>query len=67
MRPFERRENQAYPYYKLATWDPRSFTWRDGKQAYATPEAARLGLSKGRYRLSEITAGGRNDLQPFEV
>jgi hypothetical protein len=68
MKPHERRQAQAYPYYKLATFDTRSVTFRDGKQAHASEAAAKAAATKpGRYRISEITDNGRRDLEPFEV
>lgn len=46
--------------YKLAYWDPRSFTFVDGKIAYPTQEAARLSATKpGLHRTSEISNAGR--------
>jgi hypothetical protein len=68
MKPFERRAAAAYPYFKLATWDPRSFTWRDGHTPYPSEGQARSGARKpGRYRISRIDESGRADLDPFEV
>jgi len=66
MKPFERREHAAYPYYKLATWDDRNFAWRDGKSVQETESAAIAEASKpGRYRISRIEESGRIDLTPF--
>lgn len=70
MKPYERRAQGAYPYYKLATWDAISYTWRDGKRALATAgeahaEAKRAG--PGRYRISTVTDSGRVDGEPFTV
>ncbi len=70
MKPHERRAADAYPYFKLAVWDARSFTFRDGRlayasEAYARAEACRHG--KGRYRVSVVTEIGRQDLDPFNV
>jgi hypothetical protein len=68
LRPFERRAAAAYPYFKLAAWDARSFTWRAGRHAHATEEAARAeARSPGRYRVSRFTEAGAEELTPFEV
>lgn len=68
MRPFERRAAKAYPYYKLAVWNPIRLTWDDGKRAYESEAAARATARKpGRYRISEVTERERFDLEPFEV
>ena len=66
MRPFERRAASAYPYFKLARWDALNATWREGKRAYPTEAAARADANLGKFRISEVTATGRNDKQ-FEV
>lgn len=69
MKPHQRRQQQAYPYFKLATWDPRSFTWRDGRIAFESEaEAERSVFGKpGKYRLSVVDETGRTDLEPFEI
>lgn len=68
MRPFERRESQAYPYFKLATWDARNATWKDGKSVQETEPACKATARKpGRYRISRIDESGRTDLAPFAV
>ena len=70
MKPYQRRQQAAYPYYKVATWDACSCTWRDGRTAYPTRDAAIGSLPCGvpaKYRLSEVTEHGRTDLAPFEV
>lgn len=68
MRTHERLAANAFPYYKLATWDARSFTWRDGKAAFPIlAEALGAARRPGRYRISEVTAIGRTDREPFEV
>lgn len=68
MRNHERRNTEGgYPYWKLATWEPRSFTFKDGKRAYPTEAEARNAASKpGRYRLSRVEETGRTDLEPFD-
>lgn len=68
MKPHERRSARAYPYYKVATWDARSHTWRDGKTAHATQRDAIESITTpGRYRLSIVSERGRHDLEPFDV
>ena len=65
LEPHERR---GVVTYKLARWDPGLACWRDGKQGHPTYLSARTEARKpGRYRISEITDGGRRDLEPFEV
>lgn len=66
MKQHERRQSNAYPYFKLATFDERSFTFRDGKVAYPTDsDAIQAAKKPGKYRLSVVTENGRNDLEPF--
>jgi len=68
MKHYERRQQQAFPYYKLANWDARSLTFRDGKVAYATSaDATRAAKKPGRYRLSIVTEAGRSDLEFFDL
>ena len=56
------------PYFKLATWDARAMTFRDGKRGYDTEAAARAAATApGRYRISTVTDAGRTDGEPFEV
>jgi hypothetical protein len=68
MRPFERRETDAYPYFKLATWDDRAMVWKAGKTVQET-EAACLKLARkpGKYRVSRFDESGPVNLDPFEV
>lgn len=68
-KPYQHRAAGTYPYYKLATWDTVSFTWRDGKRTFPTIAAATASVddAPGKYRLSEITEDGRRDLEPFGV
>jgi hypothetical protein len=66
VKPHERRQAKAYPYYKLATWNARNQCWNDGKAAYPTDAEARAAAVKpGRYRVSEVTEHGRRDLPEF--
>lgn len=72
MKPHERRAACAYPYYKLATWNTLSMTWQDGKKAFDSEGAARMTAYLiqpvgTRCRVSEVTEGGRRDLEPFVV
>jgi hypothetical protein len=68
MKPYERRAANAWPYFKLATWDDRNMTWRDGKTVQETePDARREARKPGRYRISRIDESGRFDLEPFAV
>lgn len=71
MKPYERRATGQVTYYKLATWDAVSHTWRDGRRTYHSPERARLAALKegrGRYRISRVIVGQpRVDLEPFEI
>lgn len=56
-------------YYKLAVWDERLQTFRDGKRAYASgKEAFADAKTTGRYRVSQVDGDGRRtDLEPFDV
>lgn len=68
MKKYLRRAAQAYPYYKLAMWDTRSVTFRDGKTAFSSRASARQAItSPGRYRISEVDEAGRHDDPPFDV
>lgn len=68
MKPYQRRQAGTSTYYKLATWDARSFTYRDGKVAFTTEaEAIQSVTGPGKYRVSVVTSDGRKDLTPFEV
>ncbi len=68
MKAYERRAaGTAYPYFKLAAWDARSFTWRDGKVAFPSEQdASRAATRPGRYRVSRVEESTRVDLQPFD-
>jgi hypothetical protein len=68
MKAYERRETDAYPYYKLAVWDEVYVTWRAGKSIQETEAAARgLARKPGRYRISRIDEAGKVELPPFSV
>lgn len=68
MKPHQRRKANAYPYYKLAIFDRQSFTFRDGKTAYATYEdAVEAATAPGKYRISVVTEDDRKDAFPFDV
>lgn len=67
-RGFERRAAGTATYYKLATWDARSFTFKDGKVAFETrAEAGWAATKPGRYRISEVSDSGRTDFEPFDI
>lgn len=66
MKHYERRTANAFPYFKLATFDERSFTYRDGKVAYQSEqEAQNAAKGKGKFRVSVVTENGRTDCEPF--
>lgn len=69
MKPHARRAAQAGPYFKLAVWDKVSLTFRDGKVAFPTSEAALAAAKKpGRYRVSQVNPDGRRtDRAPFDI
>ena len=68
MRPHERRQAGAYPYFKLARWDERNACFNDGRTGYETEQAARAAAKvPGKYRVSTVTDSGRKDGEPFEV
>ena len=67
-RGFERREDGTAIYFKVATWDARSFTFKAGFKTFPTKEEAMATAVKpGRYRLSEVRPDGKTDSDPFEV
>jgi hypothetical protein len=68
MKNYERRATGQFPYFKLATFDPISLTYRDGKVAYPTKAGAISAAAKpGKYRVSEVNLSGRIDFEPFEI
>jgi len=69
VRPFERRQANAYPYFSIAKWDAKFCTWRELGKVYALASQAKASaLVKGRYRLSRIDETGmRTDLELWEV
>lgn len=70
MKMYQYRNIGQSRYFKLAVWDARSFTFRDGKVAYATAEDARKAAKKsGKYRISCVytDTGAREDYAPFDV
>lgn len=68
MKPYERRAENRYPYFKLATYDSISCTYRDGKKAFPTYlAAAESAIAPGTYRISKVTDTGRTDFEPFTV
>jgi hypothetical protein len=68
VKQYQRRETQQFPYFKLATFDPISFCFRDGKVAFKTETDARNAATRpGKYRVSVVTESGRTDLDGFDV
>ncbi len=67
MKPSQRRAANQYPYFKLATWDGISMTFRDGRKAYATERDAQSAAKTGKNRVSVVKETGREDLEPFMV
>lgn len=68
MKPYERREANAWPYFKLATWDERRMTWRAGKTTLASELEARSSARiPGRYRIERFDEKGSAVLDPFDV
>lgn len=69
MKMHERRANESFPYFKLATWNTVSFTFRDGRVAYGSEQEARSAARKpGRYRISQVNEdGSRRDGEQFDV
>lgn len=67
MKAYQRREVGSEAYFKLAVYDPRSMTFRDGKVAYATEAEARAAANQpGRYRISRVDGRDRTDHIPFD-
>ena len=63
MKHHERRTSGGFPYFKLATFDPISLCFRDGKQAYDSMEQAYAAAKKpGKYRISMVHEGGRENI-----
>ena len=55
-------------FYKLATFCPVSFCWKDGKVRFASEaEAVAAARRCGKYRVSRVDGKRREDLPPFEV
>ncbi len=68
MKPHERRQQNAYPYYSLSKWNVKINCWQAGKRIYETErQAIADAKQKGRYRVVKITEHGREDLEPFDV
>jgi hypothetical protein len=66
MKPHARRNTAAFPYFKLATFDPRYMCFRDGRRCFDTVESAEASArTPGRYRVSAVTEDGRFDLHEF--
>lgn len=68
MKHYKRRAAGGFPYFKLAKWDSISLTWRDGKESFASEQAAKDSAAKpGRYRANRVEESGRIDLEPFDI
>jgi len=68
MKHYKRRKTNGFPYFKVATFDARSFCYRDGNRAFDSEQAARDSQSKaGKYRVSRVDINGRTDLAEFVV
>lgn len=67
MKHHQRRTSGGFPYFKLATFDPISMCFRDGKQAFPSAEEAYKAAKKpGKYRISVVHQHGREDLSEFQ-
>lgn len=68
MKAYELRDAGVTEYFKLAVWNDRLCTWRDGSKQFESPEAAaKTAKVRGRYRVSRVTSEGRIDLEPFAI
>jgi hypothetical protein len=70
MKPYQRRAAGKPTFYKLAEWDERVLTYRDGKIQFddrAAAFAAAMKSGPGRYRISRVDADGRHDFEPFDL
>ena len=68
MKNYERRASGNTVWFKLATWEDRSYTWKDGRIAFGSEAEARAAARKpGKYRVSRVVDGARTDLEPFTV
>jgi hypothetical protein len=66
VKPYERRAADAWPYFKLSTWDDRNLMWRAGKRVLATEAEARSQARPGgRYRVEQFDEKGSRVLEPF--
>ena len=69
-RPHERRATGATVYYRLATWCPRSFVYKDNPHPHATAEEAVATVTKpGCYKLTrvDVAAGTVTEERLFNV
>ena len=68
MKPHERRQTGAYPYYTLSVWKDMPGCWVAGKKPFTSEHEARQNAKKsGKYRIVKITENNRIDLEPFTV
>ncbi len=70
-RPYERRATNAYPYFRAAWWDPRSFTYRDNASPHATVQAAidfaKENFNPGKIRITTIGEKGPVGYEDFVI
>jgi hypothetical protein len=53
------RRRTAYPFYKLASWCPRSLCWKELRGGYPDrPRAEAAADAPGRYRVTEVRGPG---------
>ena len=56
------------PYFKVQTWEPRSYTWQDVQRQHPTVDEAKAAYPRGRRcRVMRITMEGRSPLPETEV
>ena len=68
MRKFQRLDVGAFPYFKLAKFNPRDRCFYDGRRAFDSESEARAAAKgPGRFRVSRVEPDGRHDLDPFDA
>lgn len=70
MKPHERRQVGAYPYYVLAKWNDKLQCFQDSKKTYVNVQNAvrKAEEKRGRYRVSQVNEKHeRLDFTPFEI
>lgn len=69
-RPFERRAAGTETYYRLGTWCPRSFCYKDNPTPRDTAESAMLDApadKPGKYRITKVAPEGTTIHLDFEM